>query len=169
MRGWTVELREISRDDAALMRRWSGPEFTGEFNDLGPLDEAVAARLMVSRMMVMRCADGEPIGTMSWHLVSYGPNQESRAWNMGINLIPAARGHGYGTEAQRLLAEHLLATTDVNRVEAATDVANAIEQRSLEKAGLHREGVLRGAQFRAGDWHDLVVYSMIRADLARPT
>jgi RimJ/RimL family protein N-acetyltransferase len=83
-------------------------------------------------------------------------------WNIGINLIPEGRGQGFGPEAQRGLAERLFATTDANRVEAMTDVENNAEQRALEKAGFVREGVLRGAQFRAGAWHDLVVYSLLR-------
>ena len=36
--------------------------------------------------------------------------------------------------------------------------------RSLEKAGFIREGALRGAQFRAGGYHDLVGYSILRSD-----
>ncbi|MGR6913746.1 GNAT family N-acetyltransferase [[Actinomadura] parvosata] len=35
----------------------------------------------------------------------------------------------------------------------------------MEKAGFTREGVLRGAGCRAGQWRDGVLYSMIRADL----
>jgi RimJ/RimL family protein N-acetyltransferase len=52
----------------------------------------------------------------------------------------------------------------VNRIEAQTDVDNVAEQRALEKAGFHREGVARGAQFRAGAYHDLVTYSRLRND-----
>jgi RimJ/RimL family protein N-acetyltransferase len=52
----------------------------------------------------------------------------------------------------------------VHRVEASTDVSNLAEQRSLEKAGLRREGVTRGAQFRAGAYHDLVVFALLRDD-----
>jgi RimJ/RimL family protein N-acetyltransferase len=52
----------------------------------------------------------------------------------------------------------------VNRVEAQTDAANVAEQRSLEKAGFVREGVARGAQFRAGRYRDLVTFSRVRAD-----
>ena len=37
-------------------------------------------------------------------------------------------------------------------------------QRALEKAGFTREGVLRKAQWRNGDWHDLVVYSKLRGE-----
>ena len=107
---------------------------------------------------------GEPIGTVGWHGVGYGPNSASRAWNIGIALIPGARGRGYGGEAQRLLAEELFRTTDANRVEASTDVENLPEQRALEKAGFTREGVVRGAQMRAGGYHDLLTYSRLRSD-----
>jgi RimJ/RimL family protein N-acetyltransferase len=97
--------------------------------------------------------------------VSYGPGERSRALNIGLSLIPEARGHGYGTEAQRLVAELLFRLFDVERIEASTDVENIAEQRSLEKAGFTREGTLRRAQWRAGAWHDLVSYSIVRDDL----
>ena len=102
--------------------------------------------------------DGEIIGTMSWHSVHYGPTIGSRAWSIGMALAPDWRGQGWGTLAQRLLADHLLESA--HRVEACTDVDNIAEQRSLEKAGFAREGVLRGAQLRAdGPHHDLVMYA----------
>ena len=69
-----------------------------------------------------------------------------------------------GTRAQRLLADHLLATTVVERIEASTDVENAAERRSLEKAGFTFEGVLRRAQFRSGAWHDMALYSLVRGE-----
>ena len=112
--------------------------------------------------MVVRIAGNAAIGTVSWRNVRYGPTPESVAWNIGISLIPEMRGLGFGTLAQRLLADHLFATTSVNRIEAGTDVENLAEQRSLAKAGFIREGVLRGAQYRAGTWHDLVIYSVVR-------
>ena len=105
--------------------------------------------------------DSTIIGTMSWHAVHYGPTIGSRAWSMGIALAPEWRGQGWGTIAQRLLADHLL--EGAHRVEASTDVDNIAEQRSLEKAGFAREGILRGAQLRAdGIHHDLVMYARVR-------
>ena len=108
--------------------------------------------------------DGVAVGDVSWHSVWYGPNSGSRALNIGISLAAAARGKGVGSRAQRMLAAHLFATTDVDRVEASTDVANVAEQRALEKAGFSREGVLRSAQARADGRHDLVSYSILRTD-----
>jgi len=106
-------------------------------------------------------------GSLSWHAVWFGPNEGSKAWNMGIGLAEHARGHGIGTVAQRLLVEYLLASSGVSRIEASTDVSNVIEQKSLEKAGFTREGLLRSAQERADGRHDLYSYSFIRDDLTR--
>jgi RimJ/RimL family protein N-acetyltransferase len=174
IRGSTVRLRDVTLADADLLDAWNrDPAVHGEFNDFGlepsPVDRTTLSRgpLRSERkgtLLVERLADGRPIGLVSWHRVGYGPNDGSAAWNIGISLIPHARGHGHGGEAQRLLADFLLATTPVDRIEATTDVANVAEQRALEKAGFIREGVLRGAQSRGGSRHDMVNYARLRTD-----
>jgi RimJ/RimL family protein N-acetyltransferase len=165
-------LREATEADGPMLKLWSGTGFTGKFNDLGPLDEdSMQAALQNHRLIVCRSKDDRPIGEVTWNPVRYGPNRRSRAWNIGINLIPAARGRGFGVATQRRLVERLFARGDVHRIEASTDVENVAEQRALSKAGFKREGVIRGAQFRAGRWHDLVLYGCVREDLlsASPT
>lgn len=102
------------------------------------------------------------IGDVGWHAVKYGPNDESACFNIGITLFKPYRGRGFGTIAQEMLVDHLFATTTVNRIEAGTDVSNHAEQRALEKAGFVREGTARGAQFRQGEYHDLVIFSRLR-------
>jgi RimJ/RimL family protein N-acetyltransferase len=170
-----VRLRDVTLADADLLESWDNPTSQGEFNDFGMPPRAAPREALAAgplrnefngQLIVELVADGTPIGTVSWHRVMNGPNPESAAWNMGISLVPEARGHGYGSEAQRLLADHLFATTDAHRVEASTDVENLAEQRSLDKAGFRREGIQRGAQFRAGAYHDLIVYSRLRDDPA---
>jgi RimJ/RimL family protein N-acetyltransferase len=52
----------------------------------------------------------------------------------------------------------------VHRIEAATEAGNAAAQRSLEKAGFTREGVMRGVFWRDGAWRDGVLYSLLRTD-----
>lgn len=168
--GDRVRLRRATVADAGLLELWQGVEYRGRFNDFGqpfrPVTEAIRESGLIGEqggtLMVESVGDGVPIGSVSWRSVRYGPSPESAAWNIGISLIPEARGHGLGSEAQRLLADHLFATTPVHRIEAGTDIENEVEQRALVKAGFAREGVLRGAQYRAGDWHDLVVYARVR-------
>jgi RimJ/RimL family protein N-acetyltransferase len=174
--GERVRLREATLDDADVVDAWAGDTVMhGEYNDFGmPKPPTLAENLADGKRMVradrgtllvVRIEDDAIIGDIGWHTVSYGPNSESRALNIGLALIPDARGKGYGTEAQRLMAELLFDLFDIERVEASTDVENIAEQRSLEKAGFIREGVLRRAQFRAGTFHDLVGYSFVRSDL----
>jgi RimJ/RimL family protein N-acetyltransferase len=170
----SVRLRDVTLDDADLLDAWNAdPSASGEFNDFGgspkPIDREALARGPLrnernGQLIVERVADGKPIGTLSWHAVGNGPNPESSGWNVGIALLPEARGQGHGTDAQALLAAYLFENTDVNRIEAQTDRDNVAEQRSLEKAGFVREGTARGAQFRAGAYHDLVTYAILRGD-----
>lgn len=135
------------------------------YNWFGPPVNDVAAALNANHILVELTSgpdSGAVIGSLSWHPVAYGPNPESMCFSIGITLLAEYRGRGIGATAQRMLAEYLFDTTSVNRVEAGTDVTNIAEQRSLERAGFTREGTARGAQFRAGRYHDIIIYSRLR-------
>jgi RimJ/RimL family protein N-acetyltransferase len=169
--GSRVRLRDATLDDADIIDAWNRDR--SGFNDFGdeaePIDREALARgpLRNERngLLIIEVVEGDrPIGTVGWHQERYGPNPESTALNFGIEIVEEARGHGYGSEAQALLVDCLFELTDVNRIEAGTDVENFAEQRALEKAGLRREGIVRGAQYRAGTFHDLVVYARLRDD-----
>ena len=174
MTGTKICLRDVTLADADLLDAWTADPITfGEFNDFGTERSLVDRDALAKgpyrnerngQLVVLRLDTGAPIGTVGWRKERYGPTQESEAWNIGISLIPEARGHGFGAEAQRLLADYLFASTPIDRVEASTDVDNVAEQRALEKGGFIREGVVRGAQFRKGARHDLVNYARLRTD-----
>lgn len=129
---------------------------TEEFHKNGLLDP--------DRSVLVVELNGQLIGAVSWRAMSYGPPPTGRPLNIGCTLLPQFRGLGHGTEAQRLLADYLLDVFPIHRVEATTDADNRAEQRSLEKAGFTREGVLRGFAWRAGAWRDMVCYSRVRGD-----
>jgi RimJ/RimL family protein N-acetyltransferase len=82
--------------------------------------------------------DNGPVGLVNWR-----PRRQSirgtHCWVIGIGLLPEARGHGYGAEAQRLLVRYLFANTTVHRVGTITEACNVTEQKALEKAGFTRE------------------------------
>lgn len=137
---------------------WSGPAAPGT-EELERLPAPVGGGELV-------VADGmdDPLGTVSWFPVLYGPTPGSLAWDIGISLRDFAHGLGHGTRAQRMLATYLFATTPAHRVQATTDVSNVPEQRALLRAGFAREGTVRGAQWRDGSWHDLVLFGRLRGD-----
>ncbi len=107
---------------------------------------------------------GRLLGEISWRRIQTGPTPHSFCWELGLYVLLAERGRGAGTEAQRLMAAYLFDTTLAQRVQASTDVTNLAEQRALQKAGFTREGILRGIQFRFGEWHDMVSYSKLRGE-----
>lgn len=173
LRGARIDLRPLTEADLALLDAWEAdPDYDGGFNTFGlrPADQrrrAFAEHGLLDdeqgRLLIVTKA-GEPCGDISYRRVKHGGGLANRVYEIGIAITPARRGQGYGGEAQRLLAAYLFATYPIARVQATTDITNTAEQRALERAGFTREGVLRQAQFRAGSWHDLVMYSKLRGE-----
>ncbi len=180
-----IELRPVAESDLLVIYRLtSAPDATGEHEWFGWQDQWRYRRLWESDGLLnedggvlmaelckqtpaVRSADASPqtelLGFVSW---SKRPTaRTSFCWNIGIALLPEARGRGYGTVAQRALVKYLFLHSQVNRIEAGTEVTNFAEQRALEKAGFTREGVMRGAAFQGGRWHDGVVYSVLRSEV----
>jgi aminoglycoside 6'-N-acetyltransferase len=170
--GKQVKLRPVERSDLPLLEAGTNDvQIHGEYNIFGLRRTGGYERgfnengfLSDQHGMLMIIVDNTVIGTVTYHQAVYGPNLASRVYSMGISIHTDYRGRGHGTEAQGLFAEYLFATYPIVRVEASTDITNLPEQRSLEKAGFTREGVLRKVQWRAGEWHDLVLYSKLRGE-----
>lgn len=112
--------------------------------------------------VIERLVDGAPVGDIVYKPVQYHPSV--RAWAVGRELRPEARRKGYGTEAMALMVDWLFTNTDAYRIEGQNDVENAASQRSVEKVGWKREGVLRAALMRDGKYRDLYSYSILRPE-----
>ncbi len=160
-----VVLRAATPTDTPVLDTLGTPEVRTEHDWYDDADLADAHHgVFRSGSRVISDARGTVLGRLTFHQVAYGPNRRSLAWRIGVTVLPAHRGRGIGARAQRLLAEELFATTDAYRVEADTDVTNVAEQRALTAAGFRREGVLRGARWRAGARRDAVLYARLRTD-----
>jgi [ribosomal protein S5]-alanine N-acetyltransferase len=139
------------RDPKVVQRRFDADSYLGDDN---------------GRLIVDVAAETEP-GREAAGLVSYQKRYhgtQAFCWEIGIALLPQWRGQGIGWRAQALFCSYLFESTPVQRIEAATHAENTAEQRSLEKAGFTLEGILRSAEFRAGQWRDGHLYSRLRTD-----
>ena len=163
-----TRLRPPRPDERRTLQRWREQVLSPfeDFRGPAPPGLAVGAVPLPAGGGELAAADGGDrlLGSVGWRPVTFGPNAGSQAMEIGISLHASARGRGHGARAQRMLAEHLFLTTGVHRVQATTDVDNVPEQRALVRAGFTREGVLRGAQWRLGAFHDLVSYARLRSD-----
>jgi RimJ/RimL family protein N-acetyltransferase len=161
-----------SNADIALAQFFEGEreciEAEGDHTfDLDPDDRPVPFQFNSFRAAIVDAKTGELLGRMSWRPVPLGPTLSSTAWNLGIQLLPSAYRRGLGAQAGLLLARYLFDTTEVDRVQALSEVDNVPGVRGLERAGFHREGILRGCTMRDGKRRDTVLFSLLRSDLER--
>ncbi len=65
-----------------------------------------------------------------------------------------------------MIADYLFRHTPAHRIQAGTQPENIAEQKALLKAGFQLEGVIRAAEFRAGQWRDGLLLRRLRDDPA---
>jgi [ribosomal protein S5]-alanine N-acetyltransferase len=168
--GEPVALRAFREDDLPFLDRLcTDPGALGFFEWTGFVD--VRSRRMrwekdgyvgdESTGLAIVLPDGEVIGIASFAARDRG-GQPGTCYEIGLALLPEHRGRGLGPATHRLLVEYLFSYTTAHRLEAGTNTKNIAEQKSLERVGFRREGVLRGIGFQHGEWQDAVIYSMLR-------
>jgi RimJ/RimL family protein N-acetyltransferase len=160
-----VRLRAPEDADAEFLAELSGVLDDDEWDGYDdPPEDRLGSAAYGGGAAIVERDDGTSVGSVSWIQVPHGPNRQSLAWCIGITIHPLRRGRHLAAAAQRALADDLFARSTANRVEAETDVDNIAERRSLERAGFVEDGIARGANWRRGTWHDMVVYSRLRSD-----
>ncbi|MFJ6795257.1 GNAT family N-acetyltransferase [Streptomyces sp. NPDC091268] len=96
---------------------------------------------------IRRREDGLAIGGLGFH----GPPDQDGTLTVGYGLVPAARGHGYATEALRALL-HLARAYGITRVEGDTDHGNTASQRVMAAAGMTLVGEDERLKYYAVQW-----------------
>lgn len=166
--GSTVLLRRHVPANLAAFQRWYGdPEVARltryqdgpmrpdeierffQVRALGPGSLAMAIHLRDSGRLIGSCAfsqlDGDN-GAALFHITIGEPD----AW-----------GHGYGTEATRLMLEHAFGTLGLHRVALSVFAFNERALRAYRKVGFVLEGRSREAIWRDGRWWDELHMSLL--------
>ncbi|QSB04616.1 GNAT family N-acetyltransferase [Natronoglycomyces albus] len=152
------------QSDADVVRYWDSPPWTDRVSTVRFLAscEKMAADGSGARVVIERKSDQAFVGWCTFN--SWNPT--FRSASLGYCLARTAWGHGYATEAARVLLQWAFDTLDLNRVQAEADTRNVASARVLEKLGFLHEGTLREDCIVNGDVSDSWVYGLLRRDWA---
>jgi diamine N-acetyltransferase len=172
--GRTVTLRPLSVDDMALLYRWffapdvlkwlQISEDPPEFRSLDGV-QARFERLQAdphNKMWRIDTAEGRPIGQIE--LLTVHPLHRRAEMHILIGEDDL-RGRGFGTQAVQILLQYAFKDLDLRRVYLIVDEDNRRAVRCFEKAGLAREGLLRGHRVRNGQPMNMFLMGVLREDL----
>lgn len=106
--------------------------------------------------------EGQLVGCIDLKRVDWA----ARTAEIGYWAHPLFRQRGYMTEATTEFARWALADQQLARVELRVAVGNVASHRVALGSGFSREGVARQAGYTWSGQVDLVIYSLVEADLA---
>jgi len=118
-----------------------------------------AAGQYVCFAIVPRGGDS-PIGLI--HVRALGPGFGTADW--GFAMASEFWGSGIFTEAAELVLEFAFDVLGTHRLEARAALCNGRGNGAMKKLEAEREGVLRHAFFRNGDYLDQVLWSILQED-----
>ncbi|HEX3678696.1 MAG TPA: GNAT family protein [Galbitalea sp.] len=104
--------------------------------------------------------DGQLIGGV----VCWSIDPVHRVAELGYWLSANTRGRGLVTRATRMVADHLFAAGQVNRVEFQCRTENGPSRRVAERVGGQFEGIRRQSHLVAGAFRDHAVYAILAGD-----
>jgi ribosomal-protein-alanine N-acetyltransferase len=102
------------------------------------------------------------LGAMSLRITAAHHRAEVGYW-----VARPSWGQGLATEALRAVLAHGFDAMGLHRIEAHHYVENAASGRVMQRVGMTREGLVRGAVWRDGVPRDLELYGMLRTDPRR--
>jgi RimJ/RimL family protein N-acetyltransferase len=169
LRGPTVRLTALSRDDVPAIARWYQD---GEFMRLYdarpavPKTEAGLTRWLedlekdkTTFAFAIRALEGdELIGTLELDGILWA----HRVCGMSIAIGDRANwGRGYGTEAAGLALAFAFDELNLHRVTVTVFTYNERSIAMFEALGFQREGVFREFLQRDGRWYDMILYGLL--------
>lgn len=91
----------------------------------------------------------------------WGIDTHNRRAHIGLGLLPAARGKGYGTDVVAALCHYGFTVRGLHRLQIETLSDNTAMLRAAERNGFTREGVLRASEWVMGEFVDLVLLGVL--------
>ncbi|GAA2775002.1 MULTISPECIES: GNAT family N-acetyltransferase [Kitasatospora] len=94
----------------------------------------------------------------------WGIDTHHRSAHIGLGLLPAARGQGYGSDVVAVLCHYGFVVRGLHRLQIETLADNHAMLRAAEHNGFVREGVLRASAWVLGEFLDEVLLGLLARD-----
>jgi len=165
-------LREITLNDAEAILRIRGDSEVTRYNGGNTfyfVDEAVDLIQLISKSyqdkreirwgITLKPSDSV-IGMIGYN---YWNRQDFRG-SVGYDLARAYWGKGIMPEALRAVVVFGFDCMGLNRIEADASAGNTASVRVMEKLGFKYEGLQREQFYENGEFHDLLLYALLRRE-----
>jgi RimJ/RimL family protein N-acetyltransferase len=173
LRDEKVLLRPIKRSDITNFLKWfNDPEVTQYLAMYLPMTEMAeekwiedaASRIQAGTNVgfVIEAIEGDsskPIGNIGLHAIN--PKDHSAIFGIAIGEKDYW-GNGYGTEATRLILDYGFQQLNLHRISSSAFAFNERSIRLHKKVGFKEEGRQREAIFKNGQFHDHVMFGILR-------
>lgn len=175
--GKRIRLRALEREDLPLFVQWfNDPEVHAGLAVFLPMSLSEEERWFEKMLetpapehplMIEVKSDGgwKAIGDCGFHQIDW----RNRSGELGIVIGEKSLwDQGYGTETMDLLLRHGFNSLNLNRIFLRVYATNPRAIRSYEKAGFVHEGRFRQAEFRNGNYVDVLFMSVLRSEWQGP-
>ncbi|HCA48367.1 MAG TPA: GNAT family N-acetyltransferase [Armatimonadetes bacterium] len=167
-----LELRDFGEADVEWVQAWACDPAVVRFMPWGPntpeqtrefLQRKFAERTGVPRrtwdLAVVNHGTGRLIGSAGLRL-----DETLQQAYIGYCFHRDAWGHGFATEAARVLLRFGFEQLGLHRIHATVDSRNGASIRVLDKIGMRQEGRLREHLMQRGEWRDSFLYAILRRE-----
>ncbi|NLS79728.1 MAG: GNAT family N-acetyltransferase [Chloroflexi bacterium] len=169
IKGNKVRLRAIEQEDIPRFVRWlNDPDVIRFLTIYQPISTADEIRWFQRHLeskddfvYAIETAEGVHIGNIGLH----GMDWKNHNATLGIFIGEKAYwGLGYGTDAILTLLHFAFGEMNLNRVELSVFDYNERAIHSYRKCGFQLEGGRRQALYREGEYHDVLLMSILKSE-----
>lgn len=168
--GEKIYLRPVEAEDAKFLSKGENEPTVRDslflalpvslINEQEKVEQYIKSKDAIVLIVVEKETD-KPIGQTAFFRIDY----ISRAAIFYLAILdPAHWSKGYGSEATQLMVDYAFKTLNLNRIQLHVCAENEPAIKIYERVGFIKEGVLRQAMFRNGNYVDFWVMGILRSD-----
>ncbi len=165
-----IYLREITRDDLIRIQVWHNDK--NLYDTLGETSRFVNQETVVEwfnqyqlnrqtqiRLAICLKENNHHIGNVN--LIHMDRISQQAEFHIFI-ADPAERGQSHGYHATQLCLAHAFNDQNLNRIYLYVLPSNTAAINIYKKCGFQQEGICRQATFKKGQFHDLILMSLLK-------